>query len=128
MFIILNATLISYITISLMTGRIGSISGLSIYQIIFLVIINSITAGVIEEIIFRGYLLKKVINSVGEKKAIIYTAISFAFIHGPIPDKLLITFVYGAIAAYYYVKEKNLKALIITHIITDIITFTQSII
>jgi len=61
-------------------------------------------------------------------RAIIYSSISFAFIHGVIlVDKLVVTFLLGIIAGLYYVKERNLPVLLVSHVILDVITFGLSI-
>ena len=52
---------------------------------------------------------------------------SFAFIHGIlIPDKLLVTFIFGIIAGAYYVKERNLPVLMISHVVLNVVAFGLS--
>ena len=86
-------------------------------------------AGFVEEIIWRGYFIEKLIASGRtEREAIIYSAASFAFTHGiMIWDKLIVTFIWGLIAGLYYVRERNIPELMITHIVIDIIAFWLSL-
>jgi membrane protease YdiL (CAAX protease family) len=88
-----------------------------------------ITAGVVEEATFRNFLIGGLLNrGLSEDRAVVYSALLFAFIHGFfLIDKLVVTFAFGLIAGLYYVKERNLPVLIVTHIIVDIITFAMTV-
>jgi len=49
---------------------------------------------------------------------------NLAFIHGfLIPDKLVVTFLFGTIAGGHYVRERNLPVLIASHVVLDVIAF-----
>jgi membrane protease YdiL (CAAX protease family) len=43
-----------------------------------------------------------------------------------LPDKLLLAFLIGIIAGSYYVRERNLLPLMITHFVADVWTFGLS--
>lgn len=122
----LNVLFISYTVLAIWAGRIEPLSGLYPLQITFLVVAAPLAAGIVEELAFRGYLIEESIRSgFSEKKAVLYVAISFALIHGFfVIDRLLVTFVFGLIAGFYYVRERNLPVLIFSHVIVDIVTFS----
>jgi len=78
-----------------------------------------------EEIFFRGFLLDKLQNIAGAKIAIVTTGILFGLAHllygNPYPA-FAITFV-GIIFAYIVVKTRNLKTVIIAHILFNVTSF-----
>jgi len=98
---------------------------LNAFHILFYLAINPITAGFVEELIWRGYFIEKLLaTGRSELKSIVYSSISFAFIHGFIVlDKLVVTFLFGLIAGAYYVKERNIPVLIAAAIVVDVIAF-----
>lgn len=84
----------------------------------------ALTAGVTEELIFRGYLLTRLSqwfrNNVA---AIIVSALLFAALHykyGSLRE-LIFTFLIGTIFSIYYIKYRNIKAIIVTHFLIDYI-------
>ena len=124
-FISLNVLFTAYMILALAYGRIPPWGKPDLPQLVFYIVLNPITAGFVEELIWRGYFIENLL-AIGktEWKAIIYSSISFAFIHGfTIPDKLAVTFLFGLIAGAYYVKERNLPVLTVTHVKVDMITF-----
>lgn len=125
-FAALNALFASYIYLGLRTGRIPPMAGPSIPQTIFYLVLNPLTAGVVEEIIWRGYLIERLLASGRtEPKAILLSSVSFAFIHGFfLIDKVLIATLFGVIAGLYYVRERNLPVLMATHVVVDVIAFS----
>lgn len=128
-FILLNALFISYMVLALMYGRIPPWGNVDAPQILFYIVINPLTAGFVEELIWRGYFVEKLI-AIGrtEWRAIVYSSISFAVIHGfIIVDKLVVTFIWGIIAGAYYVRERNIPFLMATHIVVDVIAFWLSL-
>ena len=98
---------------------------LASWQKYFIIIFLPLTAGICEEIIWRGYLITALkTRGVKDGLAIFISAISFASIHGIyLLDKLIITFFIGLLTALYYVKQKRIMPLIITHIIMDMWSF-----
>jgi membrane protease YdiL (CAAX protease family) len=92
-------------------------------QRIFMVTVVPITAAVTEEFIWRGYLLTRLLQRTTPWRAILLSAISFASIHGIMPDRFLVTLLLGVVAGYYYYKERKLLPLIATHMILDMWSF-----
>ena len=88
----------------------------------------SITAAVVEEIIYRGLLLillKDYIDKNGGKLLyILASAILFSSVHweNGVPD-LAQTFVLGLLSAMLYLKLRNLLPFIFAHFIGDMVSF-----
>lgn len=84
----------------------------------------ALTAGVTEEVIFRGYLLTRLSqwfkNNVA---AIIVSSLLFAALHYKYGNlrELIFTFLIGMIFSIYYIKYRNIKAIIVTHFLIDYI-------
>jgi len=102
---------------------------LNSFQLLFFLMLSPITAGFVEELIWRGYFIKKLLAKGYNKwKTILFSSVSFAFIHGFfIPDKLIVTFLLGLIARIYYVRERNLVVLMGAHLMFDVIAFALKI-
>lgn len=84
----------------------------------------ALTAGFTEEVIFRGYLLTRMSqwfkNNVA---AVIVSSLLFAALHykyGSLRE-LIFTFLIGVIFCVYYIKYRNIKAIIVTHFLIDYI-------
>jgi hypothetical protein len=84
----------------------------------------ALTAGVTEELIFRGYLLTRLSqwfkNNVA---ATIVSSLLFAALHykyGSLRE-LIFTFLIGMIFSIYYIRYRNIKAIIVTHFLIDYI-------
>jgi len=127
-FVSLNVLFTTYMILALAYGRIPPWGKPDLPQLFFYIVLNPITAGFVEELIWRGYFIEKLLaTGKTERKAIIYSSVSFAFIHGfTIPDKLVVTFLFGLIAGAYYVKERNLPVLMVSHVLIDVIAFGLS--
>lgn len=95
----------------------------SIGQVLFMTGVVPLTAAITEEFIWRGYILHQLLQRTSPWRAIFLAALSFAFIHGVMPDRLLITFLLGVVAGYYYYREGRLLPLIFSHIVLDIWSF-----
>lgn len=91
---------------------------------IFVLMLRVITAAVVEEFIFRGYLMPRLQLFFKNNYLIIFiSATTFGLAHlsgGNIANTVFPLFV-GLIFGYYYWKYKNIKTLIICHFITDLI-------
>lgn len=89
-----------------------------------LIVFGSVTAGVTEELIFRGYLIPRL--QLFFTKAywpIIISSLLFGFAHigyGTITQVILPCFI-GLIFALYYNKYRNIKVLIICHSMWDLL-------
>lgn len=79
----------------------------------YLFIIAVIVAPIVEEIVFRGYIMNKWVDKYSVKKGVIFSALLFMFIHFSslfIPQLLL-----GLLCALVYIKYQNLFYAIFTH-------------
>ena len=84
----------------------------------------ALTAGVTEELIFRGYLLTRLSQWFkNEVAAVIVSSLLFAALHykyGSLRE-LIFTFLIAVIFSIYYIKYRNIKAIIVTHFLIDYI-------
>jgi hypothetical protein len=87
-----------------------------------LLLFTCLTAGITEELIFRGYLLPRLeILFKNKWAAIIISALLFGLAHGGYGDlsKMLVPFIIGFIFAFYYTRYRSLTVLIICHFLID---------
>lgn len=92
-----------------------------------LIIFVAILGPICEELIFRGYLLKK-LRVYGDKTAVIYTAIAFGLFHSNV-SQIVFAAAVGLVLAYVMVKTNNIKYPIIMHIaMNSISTITTTLI
>jgi len=90
---------------------------------IMFVIISSITAGLVEEVIWRGYGVTKLEEKyTSPKKAVAISSITWAVYHID-PFHIGIVLIQGIIYGYLYIRVRRLSPLIIGHTAFDIITF-----
>jgi len=84
----------------------------------------ALTAGVTEELIFRGYLLTRLSQWFkNDVAAVIVSSLLFAALHykyGSLRE-LIFTFLIGMVFSIYYIKYRNIKAIIVTHFLIDYI-------
>ncbi|MFX1568392.1 MAG: type II CAAX prenyl endopeptidase Rce1 family protein [Promethearchaeota archaeon] len=127
-------------TVSTTTSDIEYIIGSSdILSIILLSAVMILIIGTSEEILFRGFMQKGLVRSLGNKAGLIITALIFALIHvlGVItmfledPLILLVSFLLSFIPYFaislllgfiYYWRKENLLAVIVTHGVYDALT------
>ena len=128
-FILLNVLFAVYMVIALTCGRISPMTGLHSLQIVFFILLVPVTAGFVEELIWRGYLIDKLLaTGRSETMAVLYSSISFAFIHGfLLIDKLAVTFLFGIIAGAYYVRQRNLLVLMTAHVMVNMLGYGLTI-
>jgi membrane protease YdiL (CAAX protease family) len=91
---------------------------------IFLILFTSITAGVTEELIFRGYLIPRLeILLKNTPAAILLSSILFGLIHYSYGTLIQIIgpFFIGLLFAVHYQKYKNIKILIMCHFLWDLL-------
>lgn len=86
---------------------------------------TAVTAGVTEELIFRGYVLTR-LSLVFKNKyiSLIVSAIAFASLHYSYRSlrEYIFTFLIGILFGFYYQKYRNIKVLIVVHFMIDIIS------
>ncbi len=93
-------------------------------QRVFWVLV-AITAGFVEEVVYRGYAITRLRRFVGLPAAIIIAIAAFALMHGPSafePQFLALYLIAGALfsAAFVAMKSKRLEALIFIHAFLDL--------
>ncbi|MFB9076959.1 lysostaphin resistance A-like protein [Flavobacterium procerum] len=93
----------------------------------FLLFFTCVTAGITEELIFRGYLLPRLESVLKSKNmAIVLSSILFGFLHigyGTLLNIIGPT-VIGLVFAVQYQKYRNIKILIICHFLWDLLLLT----
>jgi membrane protease YdiL (CAAX protease family) len=90
----------------------------------FLILFISFTAGVTEEIIFRGYILTRLSFLFANKYVpVIISSVLFSALHYKYhsPREFIFTFLIGVIMSVHYQKYGNIKPLIAVHILIDVI-------
>jgi len=93
---------------------------------IWLAIFGAITAGITEELIFRGFILPRLqiaFNSAAA--AIMLSSLMFSSLHYTYHSlrELIATFLIGLMFAIHYQKYRNIKIIVIAHFIIDMIAF-----
>jgi len=121
-FVLLNAIFAVYIARLWASGELQAFGDLAIWQRLFIVALLPVTAGFGEELIWRGYVITQLeARGRGWWSAVLLAAISFALLHGLyLPDKLLVTFLLGIVAGFYFIRERNLIPLMVTHTFLDL--------
>lgn len=98
------------------------------YKIFVLII--SITAGVVEELVFRAYLFTRLEELFkNSDTAIVISAILFGLLHisyGTIAQ-VAFPFLFGVLTALHYKKHRNIKTLIYTHFLWDFLLLCKTV-
>ncbi len=126
----LNGLFIAYVALEVaFRGAWPSLPTLVTWQRLFLVIAVPLQAAFCEELVWRGYLISQYeARGYAPGKAVLLAAISFACIHGVyLPSKLAVTFLFGLIAGFYYVRERNLWPLMLAHLCIDVWSFALTV-
>ncbi|MFT8322147.1 MAG: CPBP family intramembrane glutamic endopeptidase [Bacillus sp. (in: firmicutes)] len=82
--------------------------------------VSIIVAPIVEELLFRGYLLNKWGERLGAKKSIFLTSFLFAVLH--IGSTFIVQFVFGILCCLVYMKTKNLLVPIVLHMLNNCIS------
>ena len=130
LFIIFNVLFILYIPlVTALYGRWPSLSELALWQRMFMILVIPLQAAFCEELIWRGHIIPELkARGRSDFAAILLSALSFALIHGIfLIDKLLLTFILGLVTGFYYLRERNLFPLMLSHYIVDLWTFALSV-
>lgn len=78
-------------------------------------------APVAEEVMWRGYALGRLYKVYNYHwRAILITALSWAFFHGPNIYLIIITFAAGIVAGYTYLRSQRLIQVIIAHLLINV--------
>ena len=130
LFIVFNLLFIIYIPlVTLIYGQWPRLETLLIWQRLFIILAVPLQAAFCEELIWRGHIIPELkARGRSDIAAILLSALSFALIHGIfLVDKLLLTFILGLVTGMYYLRERHLLPLMISHFIADVWTFTLSV-
>lgn len=103
---------------------ITSFKKMSFSIFLYSVIITSLTAGVCEEIIWRGYLQTRLQRTLGGRlyRAIAIQALLFGLWHG-LSIHAIFTAVFGYLYGFIYARTKRLTPIIVSHWLGDILGF-----
>ena len=82
------------------------------------IIFIGILSPIIEEVVFRGVLLDK-LRGHGERRAIFFTALSFALFHGNL-SQFFYAFALGLIFAYITLRTNTIRYAVLLHILVNI--------
>jgi len=96
---------------------------LVMHQYPWLRILTCVTAGITEELIFRGYILSRLTLLVkGKYWPLVISALIFGFIHITYRSlsELIFAFSIGLIYGYHYQKYHNIYPVMIAHILVDL--------
>ncbi len=91
----------------------------------WLMLFTAVTAGVTEELIFRGYILTRLSLLFKNKYIpIIISALAFSSLHYSYRSlrEYILTFLIGILFGVYYQQYRNIKVLIMVHFMIDIIS------
>ncbi len=81
------------------------------------------TAGIFEEVIWRGFGIESLMKFTTDKGAILIQALAFALWHIS-PIHVIFVFFIGLAYGFAYIRRKSLAPLIIAHVLTDLIGFS----
>ncbi len=82
------------------------------------------TAGVFEEIIWRGFGIENLRKFMSDSRAVVVQAVAFALWHVS-PLHIPFVFIIGLAYGLAYVKRGSLGPLIVAHVITDLVGFSH---
>jgi membrane protease YdiL (CAAX protease family) len=91
----------------------------------WLMLFTAVTAGVTEELIFRGYILTRLsLLFKNRYMPLVISAFAFASLHYSYRSlrEYIFTFLIGILFGAYYQKYRNIKVLIVVHFMIDIIS------
>ncbi|HEY9003396.1 MAG TPA: CPBP family intramembrane glutamic endopeptidase [Mucilaginibacter sp.] len=94
-----------------------------------LIFFISITAGVTEELIIRAYVLTRLSTFFKEPYiSIVISSVIFSALHYKYHSlsEFIFTFLFGVVGSVYYIRYRNIHALILVHFLVDFIVFTTA--
>ncbi len=81
------------------------------------------TAGVFEEVLWRGYGITVLEKRFSTRKAVFIQAVAFGLWHVS-PIHVVVTAIIGFMYGFLFVKRRRLLILMVTHIVTDLLGFS----
>lgn len=79
-----------------------------------------ITAPIFEELFFRKFLLKKLLQNNNQKIGILTSSLCFAIIHIETPSNLVPTFIFGLVSSLIFINTKSISYSIILHFLFNL--------
>jgi len=130
MFVLFNGIWVIYLlAYEWLAGGWPSYASFQGWQKIVFIGLFPISAGFTEELYWRGFLITEM-EAAGQTstRAVLLAAAGFSLVHGVFfPDKLLVTFLLGVVAGFYYTRERKLLPLMFTHAFIDIWSYGISL-
>lgn len=125
LFVAFNAVFAVYVAAARASGGWPTMLDVATTLRLLVLVVVPASAAFCEELIWRSYLIDRLAaGGHGQRTAVGLAALSFALIHGIfLPDKLVVTFVLGLIGGAYYVRERHLLPLMVTHLVVDLWSF-----
>jgi membrane protease YdiL (CAAX protease family) len=120
--IILAISVALYIPLNAMGFKPSTMIGQLLTMTIPLKIFTVVTAGVMEELVFRGYIQSRLqLLFKTPDFPVLISAAGFGLLHAAYGTliNMLIPFVIGVVFGYHYYKYRNIKVLIICHLLID---------
>jgi membrane protease YdiL (CAAX protease family) len=92
-----------------------------------LIIYAALTAGILEEIIFRGMVTSELLKRINNPVVVaIISLVIFAAIHwSQGPFKLTWTFIWGVVPTIWFLKTRSVWGLIVCHVLYDLVVFLR---
>ena len=125
LFISVNALFAAYILCLMSRMPDLTYHDMTPFQAILFIFLTPVTAAFTEELIWRGHIISGLeLRGSNSWVALIISSTSFALIHGVfLPDKLLVTFLIGVLFGIYYIRQRTLLPIMVTHWIMDVWSF-----
>ncbi len=98
------------------------VRGIPLWSKLYFVCVAPLTAGVFEEVIWRGFGVTQLEGHTSTQRAVLLQAVAFGLWHGLSPHAL-VTFLIGLAYGYAYAKRRRLLALSVAHVAIDVVGF-----
>ncbi len=98
------------------------VATIPLWSRLYFVLVAPFTAGIFEEILWRGYGISRLEEHMGTRKAVLVQAVAFGLWHG-ISLHTIATAIIGLIYGYVYASRRRLLVISTAHVLTDIIGF-----
>ena len=98
------------------------VTSLPLWSKLYFVAVAPFTAGIFEEILWRGYGISQLEKSMGTRRALVLQAVAFGVWHG-LSLHTVATAIVGLLYGYVYARRRRLLLLSAAHTLADIIGF-----
>ena len=90
-------------------------------------LIATFIAPFIEEIVFRGYFFRGLLNKYNAKIAFLVSSMLFALVHLPSITNIIFIFIIGLVYAYLFYQTSNLWLSVVLHSVFNLLTYVKFI-